>query len=327
MKSAFLDFMLDRVALKSIVKGFVTYIPGWQRIRKKEGGGANSARYCYSVWLRHRILAARAGFTSHPDFVAELGPGDSIGTGLAALLSGCRGYLAFDIVPFTALERNLGVLDELVELFQNRSPIPGAAEFPTLHPGLDDYAFPADLYSDGHLEEALSEVRVRAIRQVLLDSKAQSDPTVNIRYVAPWNLGEMTEAASVDMIFSQAVMEQVDDLLASYEAMYQWLRPGGIMCHEIDFKCHGTARNWNGHWTYSDPIWKIIGGQRPYFLNRKTCGHHLDLIKNAGFEIVYVQRKKSEQNIRQEDLCKGLRNTSNLDLATSSAYVIARKGK
>jgi hypothetical protein len=246
---------------------------------------------------------------------------------LAALLSGCRAYLAFDIVPFTALERNLGLLDELVELFQNRSPIPDVTEFPNLYPGLDDYAFPAAFYSDGHLEEALNEVRVRAIRQVLLDSKAKSHPTVNIRYVAPWNSEVMTEAGSVDMIFSQAVMEHVDDLWASYGAMYQWLRPGGIMCHEIDFKCHGTARNWNGHWTYPDLIWKIIRGRRPYFLNRKTCGQHLDLMQNAGFEIVYVQRKKSEQNISQEDLCNGLENTSSLDLATSSAYVISRKGR
>lgn len=327
MESAFLDCMLDRVVIKSIVKGLLTYIPGWHQIRRKEGGGANSARYCYSVWLRHRILAARAGFTSHPDVVAELGPGDTIGTGLAALLSGCRAYLAFDIVPFTVLERNLGVLDELVDLFQNRSPIPGAAEFPNLYPGLDDYAFPMDLYSDGHLEEALTKIRVRAIRQALLDSKAKSDSTVNIRYVAPWNSEETTEAGCVDMIFSQAVMEHVDDLRASYEAMYRWLRPGGVMCHEIDFKCHGTARNWNGHWTYSDPIWKIIRGQRPYFLNRKTCGHHLDLIQNAGFETVYVQRRKSDQNMRQEDLCNSLENTSNLDLVTSSAYVISRKGQ
>jgi len=318
---------LDPTAIKSITKGLLTFLPGWQRIRRKEGGGANSARYCYSVWLRHRTLAARTGFISHPDVVAELGPGDSIGTGLAALLSGCKSYLAFDIVPFAALERNLGVLDELVELFQNRTPIPGAAEFTNLHPDLDNYAFPADLYSEGHLKEALNEVRVRAIRQVLLNCKAQRCSTVNIRYAAPWDSREMIEAGSVDMIFSQAVMEHVDDLPASYEAMYQWLRPGGVMCHEIDFRCHGTARNWNGHWTYSDPIWKIIRGQRPYFLNRKTCGDHLELIQNAGFEIVYVQRKKSEQNIRQEDLCNGLENTSNLDLVTSSAYVISRKGQ
>lgn len=80
--------MWNQIASKSIVKGFLTFIPGWQWIRRKEGGGASSARYCYSVWLRHRTLAARCGFTSQPKTVAELGPGDSIGTGLAGLLSG-----------------------------------------------------------------------------------------------------------------------------------------------------------------------------------------------------------------------------------------------
>ena len=277
--------MWDQIAVKSIVKGLLTFIPGWQWIRRKEGGGASSARYCYAVWLRHRILAAQCGVTSHPYVVAELGPGDSIGTGLAAILSGCNIYLAFDIVPFTALERNVEVFDNLLALFRQRTPVPDDREFPDLYPRLDNYDFPTDIIPDDHLRRSLKDDRVNEIRKILLMGKNQTNGTVNIRYIAPWNLTDNVEANSADMIFSQAVMEHVDDPLSAYEVMYQWLKPGGIISHEIDFKCHGTAKRWNGHWTYPDRIWRIIKGRRSYFLNRHTCGHHLNLIQKAGFKI------------------------------------------
>lgn len=212
-----------------------------------------------------------------------------------------------------------------MELFRQRSPVPDDVEFPNLHPRLDNYAFRADLYADGHLKEALEKNRVRAIREVLLKGKAQINSTVDIRYVAPWDSTNMVEANSVDMIFSQAVMEHVDDLQTSYTVMYQWLKPGGIISHEIDFKCHKTAKYWNGHWTYPDLMWKIIRGCRPYFLNRQTCGHHLNLIQQSGFEIAYLDRQEMEQFIQRADLCSGLKNTTDDDLITSSAYIIAFK--
>jgi SAM-dependent methyltransferase len=317
--------MWDQIAIKSMVKGMLTFVPGWQWVRRREGGGAGSARYCYSVWLRHRILAAKCGFISQPEAVAELGPGDSIGAGLAALLSGCKAYLALDIVPFTTLEKNLKVFDELVELFRQRAPIPDDAEFPNLYPRLDDYGFPVDIFSGDHLKEALEEHRLRLIREALLTGDVQTKRMVDIRYVAPWNSKNIIETNSVDMIFSQAVMEHVDDLRTSYAVMHQWLKRGGIISHEIDFKCHKTAYYWNGHWTYTDLIWKIIRGRRPYFLNRQTCGRHLDLIKHAGFEIAYVKREEKAQSIRRTDLCRELKNTTDDDLITASAYIVASK--
>jgi SAM-dependent methyltransferase len=135
----------------------------------------------------------------------------------------------------------------------------------------------------------------------------------------------VVEANSVDMIFSQAVMEHVDDLQTAYEKMHQWLKPGGIISHEIDFRCHGTAKYWNGHWSYPDPVWSIIRGCRPYFLNRQTCGRHLDLIRQAGFDIHQTTRQTRTQSIRKIDLCKRLDTITDDDLVTSSAHILALK--
>ena len=148
--------------------------------------------------------------------------------GLTAILSGCKSYLAFDRVPFAEVDRNLKVFEELVELFQQRTPIPDDTEFPDLYPRLDKYDFPAYLFPGNRLEKALKEDRVRAIREVLLQRNLRTNIMADIRYAAPWDSANMVENNSVDMIFSQAVMEHVDKLRTSYEMMHQWLKPGGL---------------------------------------------------------------------------------------------------
>jgi hypothetical protein len=53
-----------------------------------------------------------------PESVAEFGPGDSLGVGLAALLSGSNRYSALDVHRDGSTERTLRIFDELVALFR-----------------------------------------------------------------------------------------------------------------------------------------------------------------------------------------------------------------
>lgn len=79
--------------IKQLLYGISTFVPGLSRFHSKEIGGTNSARYCYGVWLRHLAMANKSGLImSPPKIVGELGTGDSIGIGLAALLSGAEMY-------------------------------------------------------------------------------------------------------------------------------------------------------------------------------------------------------------------------------------------
>ena len=75
-------------------------------------------------------MAHRTGF-SIPNSVAELGPGDSLGIGLAALLCGANNYYGLDAVPYCNDERNLKVFEELVGLFTQREHIPISRNFRT----------------------------------------------------------------------------------------------------------------------------------------------------------------------------------------------------
>src|SRR4030042_6479377 len=127
------------MCFKQIIRGVLTYVPELDKILPNRTGGTNSARYCYSAWLRHLVLAQKASLWNWPKVVAELGPGDSLGIGLAALLSGAQKYYAFDVVEYADTAVNLDILDELIELFTNREPIPDQNEFPLLQPKLKSY--------------------------------------------------------------------------------------------------------------------------------------------------------------------------------------------
>ncbi len=308
--------------LRQLAYGIATFLPGVHHLRSRGTGGTNSARYCYSVWLRHIVKAARNGLVPHPGTIAELGPGDSLGIGLAGLVSGCRQYVAFDVVRHASARENARILEELIGLFRSRAEIPGDDEFPHTKPKLDDYRFPTDLFPDEHLEAALAPTRLEKIRTSV---SAPDAPGSLIRYRVPWHDSRVLEPESVDMIYSQAVLEHVNDLPSTQAAMHSWLRRGGYMSHQIDFRCHGTATEWNGHWRYGDLLWTLIKGRRPYLLNRLTHSQHLEAILRAGFEVVQDDRQLSPSRYSRDDLAPRFRNIPPDDLTTSGAFVQAVK--
>lgn len=282
-------------------------------------GGTVSARYCYSVFMRHRAIAARHGLAKRPLNVIELGPGDSLGIGLMALLTGSERYTAIDAVRHASLETNLGVFDELITLLRNRTPIPYGGEYAAVYPELEQYDFPHQVLDEALLEESLAPDRLARIREQL-STGSLSDA---IKYLAP--LGEMSgiPTGSVDWIFSQAVMEHVDDPGSTYRECFRCLKPGAIMTHQVDFRCHDTAPEWNGHWKYPQWLWNLMRGRRPWFVNRMPHSVHHQLQKQAGFEMLVDVAQTQEQGLRRSQLAEGFRSLSDKDLSTAGAMFVS----
>lgn len=320
---------------RKIVTGLLTYNPSLSemlmRLRESLTGHSSrqvavaTAPYCYAVWMRHLLQWHTTGTVRFPEAVAEIGPGNSLGVGLAALLSGVDRYYALDAVTQVDFQKNRDILEGLVELFADKTRIPAHDVYPDLGPPLPSYDFPDHILPDIRLRVSLNAKRLDRIRRNLQSMSSQENNGMLI-YITPWSgalPSEMLE--SVDWILSQFVMEHVDDLPVAYEQFYDLLKPGGCMTHHIDFQSHWTAYEWNGYWTYEDRTWRMIRGRRPYFINRMPLSEHLSCTRRAGFEVLHLIKTKCDSGISPNQLARRFRNLSVDDLQTIEAMIVARK--
>ena len=310
--------------IRSLARGMVTFVPGLKWVGTVGGGHTASATYCYSVWLKHLTLLRQNGLEAVPDSVAELGPGGSIGVGLAALLSGAHHYVALDVLPHTTMERNVAVFDELVELFRNRAPRPDKG-WPDFDAHLDDKLFPSHILTPALLEEMLAPERVARLRHAITHVGRSDGAAESIEYVAPWSDASVIAENSVDLIVSHSVLEHVTDLGNTYRALYRWLRPQGWMSHQIDFKSHGLSPEWNGYRRYSEFLWKLLVGRRPFSINREPCSVHLNYLREMGFETTLVLKHLRSDGIKRSQLTSHWAGLSDEDLNCSGLFVQARK--
>ncbi len=284
-------------------------------------GGTVSAEYCYSVYLRHLVIADQHGLGNAPHTVLELGPGDSLGIGLMALLTGAEQYYALDTVRHASSKTNLEVFDSLVKLLMIQTPIPSGGEFAEVLPKLDDYRFPKQILNEARLTQALAPERLDRLR-----SHLAGDLTVGpICYLAP--MGRMNEIPDrgVDLVISQAVMEHVDHLENIYAECFRCLQLGGFMSHQIDLRCHDTAPEWNGHWKYSELTWRLMRGGRPWFINRQPCSAHIKIAMQVGFTIRVEIKQPSSLGVSREQLAGRFKALSKHDLLTAGIFLVASK--
>jgi hypothetical protein len=312
------------MTVMTLAKGLATWIPGVHRAFNdlKSGTGTGTARYCYGVWLKHLTLLSAHGMRTMPTTVVELGPGSSIGTGLAALLSGAERYVGIDAVAHATPDANLGVFRELCQLFQQRAPRPNAG-FPSYDQYLDAALFPSHVLTPQRLQATLAPERLNRLQDAVSALSSHS-PHPAIRYHM-WNGRNGLGEAQVDLVFSHVVMNEIQDLDFAYERCSRWLRPGGWMSHHIDFSSLDTTPEWNGHRRYGELTWKLIAGRRPYFVNRETLGTHLGLMERKGFEIVEVIRGRRDDGLTREEHAPRWRSRPDDDLTTRTAFVIARR--
>jgi hypothetical protein len=271
-------------------------------------------------------MAHASGLNTAPRTVAELGPGNSAGVGMAALLSGSERYWALDVANYANPKRNLAIFDELVDLFRRRAPIPNELDFAEAQPVLDSYEFPQHLLTEERLRATLAPERLARLRDAIrvLGARPGSDQDV-MSYMVSWHEAGRVRPSTVDAIFSQAVLEHVEDLVGTYDAMQRWLRPGGFMSHQIDFRSHGTTTAWNGHWAVSDISWRIAKGRREYFLNREPCSRHLRILAGMGFKVVCQVPQLDATGIERSLLAPRFRNITDDDLKTCGVFLQAVK--
>jgi hypothetical protein len=214
-----------------------------------------------------------------PERIAEIGPGESLGIGLSAVLSGVNEYYGFDLIGHSNITINLKLFDELVDFFKSRAPIPNDTEFPNIKPKLDHHGFPTNILTKEILGETLSVERTDAIRKAILNGRSSyGGHAIIISYVAPWHLSDTIRSNFIELIISQAVLEHVTEINDIYRIMSQWLTPAGFISHQIDYSAHETSSVWNGHWAFPSWLWRIIMHGRSYGINRLPHSVHKQTI-------------------------------------------------
>ena len=190
-------------------------------------------------------------------------------------------------------------------------------------PALRSYAFPHEVLTEGRLADALDKERVGTIRAVVEGRARSGSAGISFGYQAPWADPAPEYRESVDLLLSQAVLEHVDDLPSTYEALARWVRPGGVMSHQIDFRSHGMSDKWDGHRRYGDRRWRVARGRRPYLLNRQPLSAHLELLQSTGFIVVEQDVASMPSSYRQNELARRFRALSPADMTAAAAYLLS----
>lgn len=308
-----------------LIYGISTFIPGFYKIRSKfkGSGGTYSSRYCYAVWFRHLISIYNKTNIRKFDTIAEIGPGDSIGVGLLALILGVKKYYAFDVVKFANIKKNLKIFYELVDLLRQRENIPDQKEFPKVNPFLMNYDLPYHIYTNEFIEKCLSKERIQKIEYSI---KNQNKNDSQIFYYNDKDIyNNKVNKNSIDLIFSQATMEHIDDISNQYRSMNNLLKPEGLISNSIDFRSHGYAPSWDKHWEFSDLYWKLLRGKRPYLINRLPLSEHLKLMEMYNFKIIDNQIIKAQSNINNRHSNKNFINFKEYDFTASVSYILGKK--
>lgn len=239
-------------------------IPWWAKIVAKVV--LSRLPFGYGIWQRLGLF--RHGYMDQPGYltgvfdthvartgfggnlagktILELGPGDSVGTALVATSHGAKAIL-LDTGAFAATD---------VEVYKKL-----ASELSSI--GLN----PPDIS------------QARTVSDVLIACDA--------RYITTGLAGLYSiESGSVDLIFSQAVLEHVpkSEFLATMKECRRIISPDGMASHRIDLKDHlGGGLN---NLRFSDRLWESdFFSKSGFYTNRIRFEQMLEVIIHAGFDV------------------------------------------
>jgi hypothetical protein len=276
--------------------------------------GWASGQFRAGVWMKHLWHLRKNGLQKMPTTVVELGPRQSLGVGLAALLSGANEYYGLDSARICNLSASENLLDEMMLLFRG----PAGQQIK----GWSAYGpeFPHHILTPPLLDIALSAGRIRDIASAFSD-----DSSITIRYIAAWKY-QSIEPSSADLVLSHDVMQYMNDLVRAYATMYDWLEPSGMISHQINFSgLQFVRKEWNSHWSRGERTWRMIVDKRAGAISRLPFSARVSAMRNAGFDVVCAIIETDHSGIPREALVSRWAGLSDTDLHARGGFIQARK--
>lgn len=153
------------------------------------------------------------------------------------------------------------------------------------------------------------------------------DPTKIEYLVRPGGLSGLVD--EVDIVYSRAVLEHVDDLSATIEDMAIALVGGGVAVHQVDLRSHGLhRRNPLDFLTWPESLWRAMYSQKGV-PNRWRIDRYRDILRSTSLAIERLEPiEHVDQYLVREirpHLAKNFRAVSDDDLRCAVFWMAARK--
>lgn len=261
-----------------------------------EGGLATATRVCRAVATN---LLARLAPGAYVRWTGQTGRGaasEEAPADIAQYFNDCVADYA----------RQLGDGDGSIESFvrgkvlleYGPGDLPGVAALMCAHGAAKVYCvdrFPLVQLSEknAHVLQGLidgaPEARRAALRASLLggDVRQGFDPARIEYLVRPSGLSQLRE--TVDLVYSRAVLEHVDDLEASFSDMVAAMRPGALAIHLVDLRSHGLhRRNPLDFLDWSPALWQAMYSAKGV-PNRWRIDRYRDIVQKLPIDVLALE--------------------------------------
>jgi len=281
--------------VKTQIRGEERYRPSLDRVSSDlESAVATFQAYLHKLDL-HQLGAAVDSLAGAR--ILEIGPGASVAVALQFVAAGARQAVCLDrFVPQQFTEYHA----ELYRRLRERLPPEQLARF------------------DGAVDLTARQLNPERLAYVYGEFAA---------------LCPLVQAESIDLIVSNAAIEEIYDLEAAIDVMCALLRAGGRMVHKIDFRDYSLFSNYGysplefltiPDWIYR-PMAESTG--QP---NRKLIDAYRAKFRELGYptrfqELTFYNLNESEIRAIRPRLLPRFRELPGEDFLTESAYLVARK--
>ena len=181
-------------------------------------------------WLRQldRYTGGRGGVVGKS--ILEIGPGADLGVGLYLLAIGASRYTAFD---------KHGLAASVPELFYDRL-------FERVH----------------KLQPAANMAALRAaLSATATDTQPEGQQPLRYLVRNDFDIAAAVAERSVDIVFSNAAFEHIEDVAKAVRQLTRVMKPGGMLIAEVDLRTHSRwirDQDPNNIYRYDDRLYRLF---------------------------------------------------------------------
>lgn len=196
------------------------------------------------LWLFHLLKFTHSETFLIGKNVLELGPGSDLGVGIYLLALGAKKYNACDVNDLvkTAPDSFYRLLFERLRTIKSQSDIKEGS-----------------ICLRGYFEQEWLNIDI--LKEYLVEMKAGHASRLNYIVRSDFDLVSAFGVNTIDLVFSQAAFEHLDDFDSTVEQLSVVCKPGAVVVAEIDLKTHSRwirDRDPNNIYRYGNNVYKAF---------------------------------------------------------------------